>query len=90
MVQQAYDPDVIRQGPELEPGESDPSVAEVQKFLKRFGYFDFAPGGLDTAPEPGRLDEATVRALVELQMRYDIGTPGVLDAATPSTRSAGR
>jgi hypothetical protein len=90
MVQQAYDPDVIRQGPELEPGESDPSVAEVQKFLKRFGYFDFAPGGLDPAPEPGRLDEATVRALVELQMRYDIGTPGVLDAATRDFMAAPR
>jgi len=90
MGQQAYDPDVIRQGPELEPGESDPTVVEVQNFLKRFGYFDFAPGALDTPPEPGRLDKATVRALVELQMRYDIGMPGVLDAASRDFMAAPR
>jgi hypothetical protein len=90
VVQQAYDPDVVREGPDLEPGESHSSVAEVQNFLKRFGYFDFAPGALDTAPAPGRLDEATLRALVELQMRYDIGTPGVLDAATRDFMAAPR
>jgi Matrixin/Putative peptidoglycan binding domain len=82
MQQQAYDPDIIRQCPELEAGGSDPGVVEVQNFLKRFGYLDFAPGALEALPEPGHLDEATLRALVELQMRYDIGTPGVLDAAT--------
>lgn len=90
MLQQAYDPDVIRQGPAIGPGEADASVVEVQNFLRRFGYFDFAPGALDTAPEPGRLDEATLRALVELQMRYDIGTPGVLDAATRDFMAAPR
>jgi hypothetical protein len=90
MAQQAYDADVIRQAPDLEPGASDPSVAEVQNFLKRFGYFDFAPGVPDTPPEPGRLDEATLRALVEFQMRYDVGTPGVLDAATRDLMAAPR
>jgi hypothetical protein len=90
MLKQTYDPDVIRDGPELEPGESDPSVVEVQNFLKRFGYMDFAAGALEVDPEPGHLDKATVRALVELQMRYDIGAPGVLDAPTRDFMAAPR
>ena len=90
MVQQAYDADVIRDAPELEPGQSDPAVVEVQNFLKRFGYMDFAAGSLQVAPAPGQLDKATIRALVEFQMRYDIGTPGVLDAPTKDFMAAPR
>jgi hypothetical protein len=92
MLKQTYDPEVIRDGPELEPGGSDPSVVEAQGFLKRFGYMDFAAGAPEVAtePEPGHLDEVTVRALVELQMRYDIGTPGVLDAPTRDFMAAPR
>jgi hypothetical protein len=82
MVQQGYDADVIRQAPDLDPGDEDPSVVEVQNFLKRFGYFDaaFAEG---RTPDSGRLDEVTVRALTEYQRFFKIGTGyGNLDAPT--------
>jgi hypothetical protein len=82
MLQQGYDAAAIRQGPDLGRGEEHASVVEAQNFLKHFGYFDYGAGRMDGAPERGRLDDATVRALVELQMRYDIGTPGILDSPT--------
>jgi hypothetical protein len=90
MLQQAYDPDVIRQAPDLEPGGQDPAVVEVQHFLKRFGYFDSGAGAVESAPETGHLDAATIRALVEFQMRYDVGTPGLLDAPTRDFMAAPR
>jgi hypothetical protein len=82
MLQQRVYPEVIRQAPNLEPGDEHPSVVEVQNFLKRFGYLDaaFAEG---RTPEPGRLDEVTVRALVEYQRVYNVGRgDGTLDAST--------
>jgi hypothetical protein len=90
MLQQAYDADVIRQAPDLAPGGQDPAVVEVQHFLKRFGYFDFGAGAVESAPENGTLDEVTLRALVEFQMRYDVGTPGMLDAPTRDFMAAPR
>ena len=89
MLQQAYDANVIREAPDLEPGAEDPSVVEVQNYLKRFGYF--GAGAVEAAvPESGRLDAVTVRALAELQMRYDVGTPGMLDAPTKDFMAAPR
>jgi hypothetical protein len=91
MLQQGYNVDVIRQAPDLDSGEADPSVVEVQNFLKHYGYFDYAPVvALDVAPEPGRLNDVTVRALTEFQMRHDVGTPGVLDAPTRELMAAPR
>ena len=89
MVQQGYDADVIRDAPDVEPGGADPSVAEVQNFLKHYGYLDFsAAAALEATPE--RLDDATVRALTEFQRRYDVGTPGILDAPTRDFMAAPR
>jgi hypothetical protein len=91
MLQQGYDVDVIRRAPDLDRGEEDPGVVEVQNFLKHYGYLDYAPVvALGDAPEPGRLDDVTVRALTEFQMRYDVGTPGVLDAPTRELMAAPR
>jgi hypothetical protein len=90
MLQRGYDPGVIRQAPNLERGDADPCVVEVQNFLKHYGYFDYEAGGLDVAPEPGRLDEVTVRALTGFQMRYSVGTPGILDAPTRELMAAPR
>jgi hypothetical protein len=82
MVQQPYDVDVIRQAPDLEPGEEHPSVVEVQNYLKRFGYLDAAFAEGRTA-ERGRLDEVTVRALIEYQHFFGAGSGyGNLDAPT--------
>jgi len=87
MLQQPVDAEVIRQAPDLEPGDEHPSVVEVQNFLKRFGYLDAAVAA-DAAVatgrthEPGRLDEVTVRALTEYQRFYSVGTHGTLDAPT--------
>src|SRR5215208_1388148 len=82
MVQQPYDVDVIRQAPDLEPGDEDHSVVEVQNFLKRFGYLDAAYVEGRTA-DPGRLDEVTVRALIEYQNFSHAGSGyGTLDAPT--------
>jgi peptidoglycan hydrolase-like protein with peptidoglycan-binding domain len=82
MLHQPVDADVIRQAPDLDPGDEHPSVVEVQNFLKRFGYLDAAfAGGL--TPEPGHLDEVTVRALIEFQRFFKVGTGyGTLDAPT--------
>jgi hypothetical protein len=81
MVQQGYDADVIRDAPDVEPGDADPSVAEVQNFLKHYGYLDYSEAAaLEVTPE--RLDDATTRALTEFQRRYNVGTPGILDAPT--------
>src|SRR3954447_15352382 len=64
MVQQGYDAGVIREAPDVDPGGADPSVAEVQNFLKHYGYLDFSEAAaLEATPE--RLDDATVRALTE-------------------------
>src|SRR5215208_508719 len=72
MLHQPWNPEVIRQAPDLEPGDEHPSVVEVQNFLKRFGYFiDAVAEGL--TPERGRLDEVTVRALVDYQRFYSVG-----------------
>jgi hypothetical protein len=57
-------------------------VVEVQNFLTHYGYFDFGSLVQGAEAEPGRLDATTVRALTEFQRRYNVGTPGVLDAAT--------
>jgi matrixin/ricin-type beta-trefoil lectin protein/putative peptidoglycan binding protein len=82
MVKQPYDIDVIRQAPDLEPGEEHPSVVEVQNFLKRFGYLD-AAFAEDRTPERGHLDEVTVRALIEYQHFSHAGSGyGNLDAPT--------
>jgi hypothetical protein len=89
MVQQGYDADVIRDAPDVEPGGADASVVEVQNFLKHYGYLDFsAAAALEATPE--RLDDATVRALTEFQRRYDVGTPGILDAPTRDFMAAPR
>jgi murein L,D-transpeptidase YcbB/YkuD len=82
MVSQDYDPDVIRQAPDVEAGAEDPSLVEVQNFLKHYGYLDYAALAQDQAAESGRLDDVTVLALTEFQRRYNVGTPGTLDAAT--------
>ena len=82
MVSQDYDPDVIRQAPDLEAGAEDPSLVEVQNFLKHYGYLDHAALTQDETPESGRLDNVTVFALTEFQRFYNVGTPGTLDAAT--------
>jgi Matrixin/Putative peptidoglycan binding domain len=89
MVQQGYDADAIRDAPDVEPGGADPSVAEVQNFLKHYGYLDFPEAAaLEVTPE--RLDDATVRALTEFQRRYNVGTPGTLDAPTRDLMAAPR
>ena len=89
MVQQPVDSEVIRQAPDLKPGDEDPSVVEVQYFLKRFGYLDAVAEGLP--PERGRLDEVTVRALIEYQRDFDVGTgDGTLDAPTRELMAAPR
>jgi hypothetical protein len=82
IAQQSVDVNVIRQAPDLQPGEEHPSVVEVQNFLKRFGYLDAAYVEGRT-PERGRLDEVTVRALIEYQNFLCVGTGyGTLDAPT--------
>ena len=89
MVQQGYDAGVIREAPDVDPGGADPSVAEVQNFLKHYGYLDFSEAAaLEATPE--RLDDATVRALTEFQRRYNVGTPGTLDAPTRDLMAAPR
>jgi Ricin-type beta-trefoil lectin domain-like/Matrixin/Putative peptidoglycan binding domain len=82
MVQQPVDSEVIRQAPDLEFGDEHSSVVEIQNFLKRFGYLDAVARG--ATPEPGRLDEVTVRALREYQLFYNVGPRpgGTLDAST--------
>jgi hypothetical protein len=82
MVSQAYDVEVIREAPDLESGAEDSSLVEVQNFLKHYGYLDYAALTQDETPESGRLDNVTVLALTEFQRRYNVGTPGTLDAAT--------
>jgi len=90
MLHQPWNPEVIRQAPDLEPGDEHPSVVEVQNFLKRFGYFiDAVAEGL--TPERGRLDEVTVRALVDYQRFYSVGPDdGSLDASTRELMAAPR
>jgi len=89
MVQQGYDADAIREAPDVEPGGADPSVVEVQNFLKHYGYLDFSEAAaLEVTPE--RLDDATVRALTEFQLRYNVGTPGTLDTSTRDFMAAPR
>jgi Matrixin/Putative peptidoglycan binding domain len=91
MRQQGYDADAIRRAPDLERGGEGPGVVEVQNFLKHYGYFDFGPAAAQAAPpERGRMDDKTVRALVEFQMRYNVGTLGVLDAPTRELMAAPR
>ena len=90
MRQQGYDADAVRRAPDLERGGEDPGVVEVQNFLKHYGYFDFGPAALAAPPERGRMDDTTVRALVEFQMRYNVGTLGVLDAPTRELMAAPR
>src|SRR5947209_5191163 len=79
-----------RSVPDLEPDGADPSLVEVQNFLTHYGYFDYGSLAQGTTPEPGRLDDATVRALTEFQRRYNVGTPGTLDAATREFMAASR
>jgi hypothetical protein len=82
IMTQGYDPSIILEAPDLETNAEDPSVVEVQNFLKHYGYFDFGSLAQGAEPEPGRLDDTTVRALTEFQRRYNVGVPGVLDAAS--------
>jgi Matrixin/FG-GAP-like repeat/Putative peptidoglycan binding domain len=82
MLSQGYDADVIREAPDLESGAEDPSLVEVQNFLKHHGYLDYEPIAQGETPEAGRLDDVTVRALTEFQRRYNVGTPGTLDGPT--------
>jgi peptidoglycan hydrolase-like protein with peptidoglycan-binding domain len=88
MLSQGYDAGVIRQAPDVEPGAEDPSLVEVQNFLKRYGYLDYEPVAQGETPEAGRLDEVTVRALTEFQRRYNVGTPGTLDGPTRELMAA--
>ena len=90
MLQQGYDPEIIRQTPDLDSGDQHAGLVEVQKFLKHFGYFSTDPVGTGAPPDAGHLDATTVRALVEFQMRYDVGTLGTLDAPTRELMAAPR
>lgn len=87
MASQTYDPRAIRAAPDLRPGEADPSVAEVQNYLIRYGYLTEAAA---TAAVRGQLDPETVRALEEFQRRFNVGTPGTLDAPTRAMMSTSR
>src|SRR5215213_7665810 len=89
MLQQSVDTEVIRQAPDLDPGDEHHSVVEIQNFLKRFGYVDAVAE--DRTPEPGRLDGVTVRALKEFQRTYKVGAgTGTLDAPTRELMAAPR
>jgi peptidoglycan hydrolase-like protein with peptidoglycan-binding domain len=93
MASQTYDPRVIRAAPDLRSGDVDPSVVDVQNYLIRYGYLSQAtatvPGAVRGAA-PGQLDPVTVRALEEFQRRFNVGTPGVLDAPTRELMSTSR
>src|SRR5829696_3396584 len=56
MAMQGYDANVIREAPEAEPGDTDPSLVEVQNFLKHYGYLDYAAVARNETPATGRLD----------------------------------
>src|SRR5215212_9440477 len=90
MLSQGYDAAVIREAPDVEPGAEDPSLVEVQNFLKHYGYLDYEPIAQGETPEARRLDDVTVRALTEFQRRYNVGTPGTLDAPTREFMAAPR
>jgi Matrixin/Putative peptidoglycan binding domain len=90
MLSQEYDADVIREAPDLESGAEDPSLVEVQNFLKHYGYLDYEFVAQGETPEAGRLDDVTGRALTEFQRRYNVGTPGILDAPTREFMAAPR
>src|SRR5262245_53865213 len=83
-----YNTAVISRAPNLEFGDKDPSVIEVQNFLQHYGYMDNAIARSHLAPEPGRLDEVTVHALAEFQLSYGLVAEederpfGILDAPT--------
>lgn len=74
-------------------------VAAAQDYLKRYGYFpnpelarDF-PGWrpvVEVAPSAGLYDEATSRAVRELQRRYGLGESGRLDAETVELMQSAR
>jgi peptidoglycan hydrolase-like protein with peptidoglycan-binding domain len=93
MASQTYDAHSIQTAPDLRPGDVHPSVVEVQNYLMRYGYLSQAtasvPGAVPGAV-PGQLDAATVRALEEFQRRFNVGTPGILDAPTRAAMSAAR
>jgi peptidoglycan hydrolase-like protein with peptidoglycan-binding domain len=93
MASQTYDPRAIRAAPDLRSGDVDPSVVDVQNYLIRYGYLSQAtatvPGAVRGAA-PGQLDPVTVRALEEFQRRFNVGTPGVLDAPTRELMSTSR
>ena len=82
---QPYDRREIEAAPDLKQGESHPSVAQVQNYLKHYGYLE-----PDAAPDPDRLDEPTTAALAEFQQRFKVGTPGTLDEATREAMAAPR
>lgn len=93
MASQTYDPHRIQTAPDLRLGDAHPSVVEVQNYLIRYGYLSQAtatvPGAVLGAV-PGQLDAVTVRALEEFQRRFNVGTPGVLDAPTRELMSTPR
>jgi peptidoglycan hydrolase-like protein with peptidoglycan-binding domain len=94
MASQTYDPHRIQTAPDLRLGDAHPSVVEVQSYLIRYGYL--SPQATASVPAaipgavPGQLDAATVRALEEFQRRFNVGTPGILDAPTRAAMSAAR
>src|SRR5215210_5754360 len=75
----------IRALPDMRPGQRHKDFAEVQKYLKRFGYMRE-----DATETPETLDDKTCRALSRMQQRYTVGEPGVLDQPTRDLLAASR
>lgn len=94
MASQTYDPHRIQTAPDFRLGDTHPSVVEVQNYLIRYGYLP--PQATASVPAaipgavPGQLDAVTVRALEEFQRRFNVGTPGILDAPTRAAMSTPR
>jgi hypothetical protein len=85
MVSQKYDRRAIQASPDLSPGDTHPSLVEVQNYLKHYGYLS-----QEVKCTPGQLDNVTVSALTEFQQHFNLTVLGTLDAATRSAMSASR
>ena len=81
----------IPQAVGLARGAEGADVEKLHEYLRRFGYLALPDAGEMTGvrtaapaaePEPGRFDEATVKALRTFQRFHGLPPTGVLDEAT--------
>lgn len=59
------------------PGDENPSVLEVQKYLQRFGYMP-----VSDEMQTGKFDDPTISAVAEYQRKFGVDETGILDADT--------